>query len=132
MPHLASPIDNAADKGDCITCDFCSSDVFQSFFECRNCGSHHGSPTHGPQSEVGLGDGLIICPSCYVEGRSCKCEVMTPVQCRPFDVLLRLRRRAMTALASLRQDHDIGNPIALVDEQLVFLQLPLVLSNTYP
>ena len=45
-----------------------------------------------------VGDGLLICPSCYVEGRSCKCEIMHPVQYMDFAILLRDRNQAAQIL----------------------------------
>lgn len=40
----------------------------------------------------------IICPTCYVEGRSCLCQVMTPRIVRPWSDLLKLRNRAAVRL----------------------------------
>jgi hypothetical protein len=65
-----------------IACDFCTCDVFQSFFECQNC----------------LDNGLIMCPLCYVEGRTCKCGSMVPMQHYRFDELLEDRKRAVAVL----------------------------------
>lgn len=73
-----------------VTCDFCTADIFQSFFECREC-------TPG-NSTAALGDGYAVCTGCYVEGRSCKCGTMDAVQCRSFDELLQDRNRAVKAL----------------------------------
>lgn len=72
------------------TCDFCGADVFQSFFECRKCTtSQSGSSDHGS---------YVVCAGCYVEGRSCKCLIMEPMQCRPFDDLLSVRRQTVKVL----------------------------------
>ena len=120
MPCLASY--GTMDEEDCIACDFCGADVFQSFFECQDCGNASTSDesTRDSHKKARWGDGLIICPPCYVEGRSCRCEAMTAVQCRPFDVLLHARRRAMRVLAGLRQDHSLGHLRDLPDEEFVF------------
>ena len=75
-----------------LTCDFCGSDIFQSFFECHQC-----SP-FGSASGQSVGDGLIICPACYVEGRTCRWGIMEACQLRPFDELLRARERAFDIL----------------------------------
>ena len=69
---------------DGLTCDFCGADIFQSFFECRRC-------TNGE-------DNIIVCPGCYVEGRACICEIMTPKQQFPMDLLFEARRKAQEAL----------------------------------
>ncbi|KAJ7632753.1 hypothetical protein FB45DRAFT_1026885 [Roridomyces roridus] len=69
-----------------LTCDFCGSDIFQSFFECRSC-------VEGERAAPG--SGLAICPGCYVEGRTCRCEVMVPMQRRSIDELLQRRGHAV-------------------------------------
>ena len=43
-----------------LACDFCGADIFQSFFECQKCLKDKTTPVTRP------GDGLLICPSCYV------------------------------------------------------------------
>lgn len=91
-----------------ITCDFCDTDVFQSFFECRKC--IPAPPLDAMDTGTapqGCEDGLVICPSCYVEGRTCQCEVMRPVQCRPFSDLLRDRNLAVKILEQLKDQTDI-------------------------
>lgn len=75
-----------------LACDFCGADIFQSFFECQTCVPSNSS------ASMQLGDGILICPSCYVEGRTCLCETMVPVQCRPFEQLLQDRNKAATML----------------------------------
>jgi hypothetical protein len=85
---LPSRIDLTAHER--TTCDFCGADVFQSFFECRKCtAGQSGLSDHGS---------YVVCAGCYVEGRSCKCLIMEPMQCRPFDDLLSVRRRTVEAL----------------------------------
>ncbi|RPD80033.1 hypothetical protein L226DRAFT_454024 [Lentinus tigrinus ALCF2SS1-7] len=85
--------DRSDDKGSCnLACDFCGADIFQSFFECRQCRADGAV-------ELQIGDGLLVCPACYVEGRTCSCDEMEPRQCRPFDVLLHDRNEAASVLA---------------------------------
>jgi hypothetical protein len=80
------------DKGGHITCDFCACDIFQSFFECLRC------VPEGDNAATAQGDGLVICPSCYVDGRTCRCEVMVPIQCRDFEALISCRNNAAKVL----------------------------------
>lgn len=81
-------------------CDFCGADIFQSFFECNSCQSFHAEQlSSDDQDEVHPGDGVLICPPCYAEGRTCSCEQMVPGQCRPFSDLLRDRNEATAALS---------------------------------
>ncbi|KAI0780970.1 hypothetical protein BD413DRAFT_463733, partial [Trametes elegans] len=76
-----------------LACDFCGADIFQSFFECQSC----RTPEEGTTPSIG--DGLLICPSCYVEGRACHCSDMEPRQCRPFEMLLSDRNDAAHVLS---------------------------------
>jgi hypothetical protein len=89
-----------------FSCDFCGADIFQSFFECRQCrpvveGSTSG---HNLATQWQYGDGLLVCAHCYIEGRTCNCGSMYPVQCRPFKDLLRDRNEAVHVLRNI--DHD--------------------------
>jgi hypothetical protein len=78
------------DTDDRIICDFCGADIFQSFLECRICVKK--------QRQVTPGYGCVVCSRCYVDGRTCLCGTMTPVQCRPFDDLLKVRNEAVEVL----------------------------------
>ncbi|KAF8077845.1 hypothetical protein FPV67DRAFT_1684874 [Lyophyllum atratum] len=98
-PPASSDLNDAASdyigSGDVhVTCDFCGADIFQSFFECLNCvpSDASGDP------KVMHGDGFVLCAGCYVEGRSCKCTTMEPIQCRPFGQLLSIRNKAAELL----------------------------------
>lgn len=98
MPHVVLAESTSAESnktGDDIHCDFCGADVFQSFFECQRCPSSDFS-----SDNINVGDGHAICAGCYAEGRTCKCRVMAPTQCRPFDILLEDRRKTIQVLQS--------------------------------
>ncbi|KAK0451024.1 hypothetical protein EV421DRAFT_1899252 [Armillaria borealis] len=77
-----------------VVCDFCGADAFQSFFECHTC-----VPSNPESSAIAThGNGYTICPACYSEGRSCRCETMKAVQCRPFKVLVQERQKTIKVL----------------------------------
>lgn len=84
-----------------FACDFCGADIFQGFFECVECQPIHSEVLDSDRLEE-YGDGLLICPPCYAEGRTCGCERMAPRQCRPFRDLLQDRNNAVTVLASIK------------------------------
>ncbi|GJE95153.1 hypothetical protein PsYK624_113340 [Phanerochaete sordida] len=86
-------------------CDFCGSDIFQSYFECSSCRPFNAEDEDDMRSdeETRLGDGVLICPPCYVEGRTCSCTEMKPGQCRPFTDLLRDRNDAAALLSAVRR-----------------------------
>ena len=76
--------DEANSIAENVVCDCCGADIFQGFFECRTCveaDSAEGSYT--------------VCPGCYAEGRSCKHQIMQPMQRRPFKSLLDTRTTAI-------------------------------------
>lgn len=84
-----------------LACDFCGSDIFQSFFECTTCsvtGTGGDKPDNNTTPTVTLGDGVLLCPQCYVEGRTCACGRMGPGQCRPFQALIDTRNEAVSML----------------------------------
>lgn len=90
-----------------FVCDFCGSDIFISFFCCQDC----FLPT---EDSSGLGGGLHICPGCYVEGRSCRCGLMDPVQSWPLRILYADYNRAVRALESVGVDKykEIGDQLS--------------------
>ena len=67
-----------------IVCDCCGADIFQSFFECSTC----------VEADSAEG-GYVVCGGCFAEGRSCKCEIMRPMQRRSFKSLLATRKEAI-------------------------------------
>ena len=82
--HSNDSSPDEANSTENIVCDICGSDVFQGFFECRTC------------IEVDSAEGgYVVCPGCYVEGRSCEHRIMQPMQCRPFKSLLNMRIEAI-------------------------------------
>ncbi|KAF5315534.1 hypothetical protein D9611_004889 [Ephemerocybe angulata] len=80
--------DDHADVSHGIYCDFCGSDIFQSFLECNKCflpdSGGHGTYT--------------ICPRCYIEGRTCNCGSMDSKQVQTFHKLLDVQSKAYKVL----------------------------------
>ncbi|KAM6500372.1 hypothetical protein JOM56_003386 [Amanita muscaria] len=96
-------IDNPQDiEEDRIVCDFCSADIFQSFFECNHCIVENGTAESG--------GACVICPRCYVDGRTCKCGNMVAMQCRQFQILEDIRTAAVEVLGKRSQNGP--DPIA--------------------
>lgn len=73
-------------------CDFCGADIFLSSFQCDSCSAQGSS-----------GDPICLCPTCVVEGRTCKCGSMVPVQSGNFRELLGNRNNAMVKLRDARK-----------------------------
>ncbi|KAJ6502419.1 hypothetical protein C8R45DRAFT_619402 [Mycena sanguinolenta] len=102
MRQLAKP-EGKDEEIEQLTCDFCGGDIFLSFFECRSCvnGSRQAQP----------GAGFSVCPGCYVEGRTCACEVMSPMQCRFAEKLFQSRARAVDLFNALHASHETDLPL---------------------
>ncbi|TDL24859.1 hypothetical protein BD410DRAFT_64817 [Rickenella mellea] len=86
-----------------MACDFCGADIFQSFFECMTCATPEPSRVTDGSVQVAnfaAGDPIIICPGCYIEGRSCLCTKMIPRQCRLTEDLFHLHNRVADMLNS--------------------------------
>ncbi len=71
-------------------CDFCGADIFQSYFQCT-----------GNSAKKSGEKGFLVCPGCYVEGRTCTCQAMEQMQCQSFDVLFAARWDALEVLKGL-------------------------------
>ncbi|KAK1236012.1 hypothetical protein PQX77_000781 [Marasmius sp. AFHP31] len=88
QPRIMDTIkSNSADPD--LQCDFCGADIFQSFFYCKDCVQE--------QTKV-IEDSFILCPGCYIEGRTCKCGTLKPGQLRPFSDLLAARTASHAVL----------------------------------
>lgn len=89
-----TPFDTTSQRDQYI-CDYCGADIFQSYFKCETCCT---TPATDSQR---ADDALVICAGCYVEGRSCKCGVMTPTQRHRTEALLHDRNKAALILHHL-------------------------------
>ncbi|KAI0721127.1 hypothetical protein C8T65DRAFT_786041 [Cerioporus squamosus] len=80
-----------------LACDFCGADIFQSFFECQRCRGEDEEKAH-------IGDGLLICPACYVEGAHALVTTCIPGNVAHLMSYFRTatRRRACGACISTR------------------------------
>lgn len=96
---LSSPTDIDSNIVD-ASCDFCGSDIFLSCFECKSCGS-------GASEQ-----GCMVCPGCYVEGRTCKCDSMQPMFCRSYGELITERNKAARAVNSIAT-RSIEKPVEI-------------------
>jgi hypothetical protein len=85
------------------TCDFCGCNLFLSVLRCSGgCGIDETTAA-------------TICPSCFVEGRTCICGNMIPSRFRSFSTVLEQRNLAAATLRSL-QDPDMEGPMIHLDD----------------
>lgn len=90
-------------------CGFCGADIFLSFFQCDSCSPRDGS-----------GGPVCLCPTCVVEGRTCKCKSMEPVQSGSFRDLLGNRNHAMVKLQAVyKAGFYEEDPEVLSDQHLI-------------
>lgn len=89
--RLPQVTNSFAPDGHDHVCDFCGADIFLSFFQCDTCSPRDDS-----------GGPVCLCPTCVVEGRTCKCKSVKPVQSGSFRDLLRNRNNATLKLHGAR------------------------------
>jgi len=75
-------------------CNFCGSCLFISGFLCRGCSQDRNMP-------------MFLCAGCYVEGRSCRCDTMSPVRLGDFPDMLRDRNNAISSLCNTTNLHRV-------------------------
>jgi len=77
------------------TCDFCGANLFLSVFQCMGkCGADEVSHPRNTAPTV--------CPSCFVEGRTCICGDMSPSRLQSFSTVLEQRNLAAAAVRRLQ------------------------------
>ena len=88
-------LDSADIRQDLLTCSFCGSCLFLSSFYCNGCSEVTSEP-------------MLICPGCYVEGRSCHCDTMRAVRLGDFRGALQGRNNAVGSLSNSFSLHHIS------------------------
>ena len=90
-----------------LSCDFCGADIFESYFDCKQCAMV-------PSNSVDADESIIICPGCYAEGRTCECTKMRPRLSRPFQALIEDRNRTYSVLQPLCEK-KIWRPVPMCE-----------------
>lgn len=75
-------------------CSFCGACLFLSGFLCGGCSRDRNMP-------------MLLCAGCYVEGRSCRCDTMSPVRLGNFPNMLRDRNNAISSLCNTANLHCV-------------------------
>ena len=88
-------LDSADIQQGCLACSFCGSCLFLSSFYCRRCSQGDSAP-------------LLVCAGCYVDGRSCNCDVMDPVRVGNFQDVLRDRNYAVDSILKSSHLHNVS------------------------
>ena len=79
------------------SCAFCGGEMFQKGFRCKNeCprGGTDSIPTNT----------ISVCPSCYIDGRTCLCGEMLPFRLLPMEQMVAARNKVATWLRSHGKD----------------------------
>ena len=90
------------------SCAFCGGELFRSIFLCS------GGCVRDNYSQGQLDCGIALCISCYIDGRTCKCTVMSPRRLLPLADLLKLRKDVHELSLALGDSHDGDMPPANV------------------
>jgi hypothetical protein len=77
-----------------LTCSFCGSCLFLSCLFCRGCSQGKTTP-------------VFMCAGCYIEGRSCDCDAMSPIRLGDFSGALRDRNNAVSSLSKTSNLHRV-------------------------
>lgn len=78
-----------------LRCSFCGSCLFLSGFFCRGCSQERSTP-------------VLLCPGCYIEGRSCRCNTLSPVRLGGFPDALQDRNNAVSSLSKAPNLHSVS------------------------
>ena len=91
------------DPATILSCGFCGGEVFQKFFRCRN---------ECPREETysTSTDAILICTSCYIDGRTCLCGEMSSFRLLPMAPMVAARNK----VAAWLRNH--GKDVLLSDE----------------
>ena len=85
------------------TCDFCGANMFLSAFQCT--GKCKVDKVSHPRNAT-----PVVCPACFVEGRTCFCGNMSPSRLQSFSTALEQRNSAAAAVRRL-QGSKVENPL---------------------
>ena len=72
-----------------ISCASCGGEIFLTLFSCGG--------TCVANSKTGK-NGVIVCPLCFIDGRTCSCGEMRPLRVREMDPLVELRTEAQALI----------------------------------
>lgn len=81
-----------------LSCAFCGGEVFLKLFSCKNTCVRNSTVDPTPANIIS------ICPSCYVDGRTCLCGDMTPFRLQPITPMVTLRDEVATWLRRRSKD----------------------------
>lgn len=108
-----------------LSCAFCGGEVFQKLFRCRNECSLEGEDSTPPNA-------ISICPSCYIDGRTCLCGEMSPFRLLPMAPMVTARNRVAAWVRTHGRDitlsDDSGDDADADRPDIAELSVPLSLS----
>jgi hypothetical protein len=68
-----------------LACASCGGEIFQTAFSCE------GTCLRDDIAEASNGNKVVICPLCFVDGRTCSCGGMRPLRVREMGPLIKAR-----------------------------------------
>lgn len=81
-----------------LSCAFCGGEIFQKVFRCKNKCLREGAIGFAPTNIIS------VCPSCYIDGRTCLCGKMAPSCLQPMAPMVTSRDKVAAWLRSSGKD----------------------------
>lgn len=88
-----------------LTCAACGGEIFRTALRCE------GTCLRDEKTETSARNQVIICPLCFVDGRSCSCRDMQPVRVREMGPLTEARNTVHEFI------HDSAGKLLLSEEE---------------
>jgi hypothetical protein len=96
-------------SSDDLTCASCGGEIFQTAFSCE------GTCLVDGETEASDGNKVIICPLCFVDGRTCSCRAMQPLCVREVGSIIETRDTAQDFIRGIADkfllSEDELNPV---------------------
>jgi len=94
-----------AEPSAAIACASCGGEIFLTVFRCE------GGCLRDGETEFSAQNRLIVCPLCFVDGRTCSCRNMRPARVREFGPLIKTRDMVHELV------HSTGEDILLFEDE---------------
>lgn len=93
------------ESSDDLICASCGGEIFLTVFRCESSCLRDGETEFSAKSQV------IICPLCFVDGRTCSCQDMRPARFREIGPFTEVRNTVHELV------YDIGEDILLFEDE---------------
>lgn len=88
-----------------LACASCGGEIFLTVFRCE------GTCLRDGETELSAKNQVIICPMCFVDGRTCSCQDMRPARVREIGPLTKTRNLVHELV------HDTGEDVLVFEDE---------------